>query len=147
MLTKVNYLNQRSEDGGGLGCTLGPRIKELLHLKQIFLRESSVNPNMLPWAHMTYLPLNCNCSTKQEMFSYQTMFLVALKKKQTIYYGVYVAYCRRLKSQYLGPLKVGPPRIGDPKKRGPQETGPPRGCGYCGRCSYATVYGQLFTEV
>jgi len=28
MLTKVNYLNQRSEDGGGLGSTLGPLIKE-----------------------------------------------------------------------------------------------------------------------
>jgi len=41
--------NQRSEDGGGLGCILGPRIKEPIHPKQnFFLRESSVNLNNLP---------------------------------------------------------------------------------------------------
>jgi len=54
----VTHLNQRSEDGDWLGCTLGSRIKETLHLREYkenkekenkyFLRESSVNPNNLP---------------------------------------------------------------------------------------------------
>jgi len=48
MLTKVNNLNQKREHGGGLGCILGPRIKELLHPNKKILRESSVNPNNLP---------------------------------------------------------------------------------------------------
>jgi len=52
-ITKVNYLNQKSEDGGELGCTIGPRIKKPLLLKQKFLRESSVYLNN----YLTYLPL------------------------------------------------------------------------------------------
>jgi len=48
MLTNVNNLNQRSEDGGELGCTLRPHIKEPPSSKTKFLRESSVNPNNLP---------------------------------------------------------------------------------------------------
>jgi len=44
MLTKVNYLNQMSVDGGGLAYTLGPRIKEPLIYNKNFLRESNVNP-------------------------------------------------------------------------------------------------------
>jgi len=49
MLTKDNYLNQRSEDGSGLGCTLWATHQETPSSKTIiFLRESNVNLNNLP---------------------------------------------------------------------------------------------------
>jgi len=44
VLTKDNYLNQRSKDGGGLGCN-----QDTFSFKtKFFLREASVNPNNLP---------------------------------------------------------------------------------------------------
>jgi len=51
------------------------------------------------------------------------MFLVGkkTKTKKTIYYGVYI----------LSYVKIA-------IFWGPQDAGPPRGCGYCGDCSYAT---------
>jgi len=45
---KVNYLNQRSEDGGGLGYTRATYQGSLSSKTKSFLRESSVNPNNLP---------------------------------------------------------------------------------------------------
>jgi len=75
--------------------TLGPRIKEPLHLKQNFLKRIKRKPKQFTLVQSPpdlIYPWIVNVQQKKKWFSYQTMFLVALKKQ----FIVEFIYCPRL---------------------------------------------------
>jgi len=104
MLTKVNYLNRRSEDGGGLGCTLEPRIKEPLHLKQSIFKRIKRKPKQFT---LVQSPPDLTCpwilivQQKEKCLVTKRCFWLYWREKKIIEF----IYCRRLKLQYFGALK------------------------------------------